>query len=521
VITPAHPQKGDVIAGKYVVEDVLGAGGMGVVVAARDTMLRRRVAVKFLLANATQLPDAVARFLREARAAVAIQSEHVARVIEVGTLENGAPYMVMEHLAGTDFAKLIKKKGPLPVEQAVDFVLQAGEAIAEAHALGIVHRDLKPGNLFLTTRTEGTPLVKVLDFGLSKMEAQEGDAPEASLTATGFVMGSPQYMSPEQVRSLKHIDWRTDIWALGVILYEVITGRRPFDGPSLTAVCVSIGADAPRPMRELRADVPEGLDTAVMACLEKDRTRRTRSVAELAQAIAPFASAQAQASVQRIMRLLPESETVPLPAPVPSMVTAPSIASVARATTAPVSQSAPVIRPTVPTGPAQLVVPSGAVVLAQPDAPTTAQGSAWGGTGPVPRRRPVGAIAAAVAAVMALIALLAWVRASPSREGAAAKAPPDGEGPSPSVVAEKPAAPVIVAGASASGSAPPAPATPAVAPPRPSPAPAATAAPQPAPKTSATATARSTPTPTPTPSAKLPKPGPSPRSGGNPWDRSD
>ncbi|MFT3771206.1 MAG: protein kinase [Minicystis sp.] len=301
--TPGLPQKGDVIAGKLQVEDVLGAGGMGVVVAARHLVLRQRVAVKFLLPHASRQPEATARFVREAQAAVAIQSEHVARVLDVGTMADGAPYMVMEFLAGTDLGKLLKRSGPPPIADAVDYVLQAGEAIAEAHTLGIVHRDLKPGNLFLTSRPEGTPLVKVLDFGLSKMTLGDDAVPETSLTASHVVMGSPHYMSPEQVRSLKYVDWRTDVWALGVILYELLTGRRPFTGTSLPAVSASIVLDTPKPLRSLRPDAPPGLEAAVLACLAKDREHRTQSVAALAQAIAPFAPARAWGSVERIVRL--------------------------------------------------------------------------------------------------------------------------------------------------------------------------------------------------------------------------
>ncbi len=183
------PKEGDVLAGKYRIDRVLGKGGMGVVVAAHHTTLRQNVAVKFLLAATAKRGDATERFLREARAAVSIQSEHVARVTDVGTLESGAPYMVMEFLTGSDLGQVLEERGPLPVEEAVDYVLQACEAIAEAHALGLIHRDLKPANLFVTTRADGSPLIKVLDFGLSK--ATKPDTLDASLTATNVVMGSP------------------------------------------------------------------------------------------------------------------------------------------------------------------------------------------------------------------------------------------------------------------------------------------------------------------------------------------
>jgi serine/threonine-protein kinase len=301
----AHPKKGEVLAGKYQVEEILGAGGMGVVVAARHVALRQRVALKFLVPAATRMPGAAARFLREAQAAAAIQSEHVARVLDVGTLANGAPYMVMEHLSGVDLARHLKERGSLSLEDTVDFVLQASEALAEAHSLGIVHRDLKPGNLFLTRRPEGSPLVKVLDFGLSKVVLGEEDAPDTSLTATNVVAGSPHYMSPEQVRSLKHVDARTDVWALGVILYELLTGKRPFEGNTVTALCAAVAADTPPPARVLRPDIPQAVETLISACMEKDPSRRLPTVAHLAVGLAPFAPKRSETSIERIRLLLP------------------------------------------------------------------------------------------------------------------------------------------------------------------------------------------------------------------------
>jgi serine/threonine protein kinase len=299
------PREGDIIAGKYRVESVLGKGGMGVVVSARHTSLRQHVAVKFLLPKALQLPGAKERFLREARAAVSIKSEHVARVIDIGELETGAPYMVMEYLRGVDFGQTLKDRGPLPAREAVDYILQACEALAEAHALGIVHRDLKPGNLFLAARADGSALVKVLDFGLSKAtRTEDEETPEQSLTATGIVVGSPHYMSPEQLRSLKQVDTRADVWALGVILYQLLSGRRPFEADSMVATCAKIAADPPIPLRERKPDVPVGLEAIILRCLEKDVTRRIQSVAELARCLAPFGSERAPISVERIVRVI-------------------------------------------------------------------------------------------------------------------------------------------------------------------------------------------------------------------------
>src|SRR3954463_12881127 len=202
----ASVRAGDILAGKYRIDRVLGVGGMGVVVAAHHMQLDERVAVKFLLPRALKNPEAVTRFIREARAAVKIKSEHVARVTDVGRLENGAPYIVMEYLEGLDLGAWLQQRGPLPVSQAVEFLLQACEAIAEAHALGIVHRDLKPANLFVIRRPDGGLSVKVLDFGIAK---RIGAARGANITSTAAVMGSPLYMSPEQLNSSKDADART------------------------------------------------------------------------------------------------------------------------------------------------------------------------------------------------------------------------------------------------------------------------------------------------------------------------
>ena len=311
---PDLPRQGDLIAGKYQVEHVLGEGGVGLVVAAWHLALRQRVAIKLLLPQAMERPEAIARFLREARAAAAVQSEHVARVLDVGTLEDGAPYLVMEHLSGIDFARLLQERGPLPVPETIDLILQAGEAIAEAHALGIVHRDLKPGNLFLTARADGSPLVKVLDFGLSK-------TPDEALTAAGVVMGSPQYMPPEQIKSLTNVDQRADIWALGAILYRLLTGRCPFPGSTVAAICLGVLTEAPRPMRALRREIPEALDAAVLACLEKDLDRRIQSMSELARRLAPFAPPSSLPSLERIGRLLPGEAPAPPEAAVDPMAT--------------------------------------------------------------------------------------------------------------------------------------------------------------------------------------------------------
>jgi serine/threonine-protein kinase len=295
------PAVGERVGGKFEIERVLGVGGMGVVVAARHVQLGQRVAIKFLRRDAARHSEAVSRFLREAKSVVGLQSAHVVRVMDVGVTDDGLPYMVMEHLSGADLGELMDRRKQLPVEEAVDYVLQGMEAVAEAHALGIVHRDIKPANLFLTTRPDGSPLVKVLDFGISK--AVEGGAGDHALTATSAIMGSPMYMSPEQLRSSKNVDARTDIWALGVVLYELTAGVAPFVDETVTGLCSKIAADPPVPLRSVRPDVPVELESVVMRCLEKDVTRRPQTVGELATGLKPFASAEARLAVDRIVRM--------------------------------------------------------------------------------------------------------------------------------------------------------------------------------------------------------------------------
>jgi serine/threonine-protein kinase len=306
-------QRGQVLAGKYRVEELLGRGGMGVVMAATHLTLNQKVALKFLTKEACQLPEAVARFLREARSAVQIQSEHVARVLDFGTLESGAPYIVMEYLRGMDLKDLGQQRGPLPPSEAVDYLLQAIDAVAEAHALGIVHRDLKPSNLFITHRADGSPLVKVLDFGISKA-LQADSSTQLQMTASAAIMGSPQYMSPEQIRSSKNVDARADIWALGTILHELLAGSPAYTADTVPGLLATIVADPPQSLASARPDLPPGLEPLVLRCLEKDRTRRFANVAELSRSLLPFASAESRSIVGRICRLLGESERAAAPA---------------------------------------------------------------------------------------------------------------------------------------------------------------------------------------------------------------
>src|SRR5882724_3063822 len=302
-----EPREGDVLAGKFRIERVLGVGGMGMVVSAMHLHLDERVAIKFLLPEALSNGEAVARFGREARAAVKIRSEHVARVTDVGALDTGAPYMVMELLRGQDLSQLLRDQGALAVHLAALYVLQACEALAEAHAIGIVHRDLKPANLFLTSRADGSPCVKVLDFGISKVTSASGSGSDMGMTRTQSIMGSPLYMSPEQMASSRDVDQRADIWAVGCVLYELVTGRVPFEAETMPQLCTLIlHAEPPLP-RTIRPELPEALEQVIMRCLRKDRHQRYDNVAALAMDLAGFAPDAGPRSAERISKVLSTS----------------------------------------------------------------------------------------------------------------------------------------------------------------------------------------------------------------------
>jgi serine/threonine-protein kinase len=289
---------GDVLAGKYRVDKILGIGGMGMVVAATHLQLDQRVALKFMLPNAAEQPETAARFLREAKAAGRLNSDHVCRMVDLGRLDSGAPYIVMEYLQGESLAALLRRHGPLRVEDAVDDILQAVEGLAEAHAHGIVHRDLKPDNLFLHRRNDGGTVLKVLDFGISKISLH------GVSTRTGDIMGSPAYMAPEQMESTRSVDQRADVWSLGVVLYQLVTGRAPFHGDTLPLLCMHVVNDDPEPMSTVRGDLPDGFEAAVMRCLQKDPDQRYPDVGELARALAPFGPTNASTSASRIQVVL-------------------------------------------------------------------------------------------------------------------------------------------------------------------------------------------------------------------------
>ena len=334
---------GDVIAGKFRVERILGEGGMGYVVSARHIQLGQMVALKFMR-DEICTPDYKSRFLREARNTVRLKSKHVSRVLDVGALDGGAPYMVMEYLEGTDLSELLHKKGPIPVHDACEYVLQACEAIAEAHGHNIVHRDLKPANLFLTKGQSGEPIVKVLDFGVSKVldlgmddDTNPGgrprrERPDSVVTKANDLLGSPSYMAPEQIISARDADARSDIWSLGVILFRLISGKAPFHAPSLGELIQQIMHGPIPNLREAKPDLPHGLEHVVARCLERERNNRLGDVIELARLLAPYAGPVATPSLERIAILGPALVASAPPPPQPSV---PSFNSARNAWTAP------------------------------------------------------------------------------------------------------------------------------------------------------------------------------------------
>src|SRR5262249_24990477 len=284
--------------GKYKIERVIGEGGMGRVLEATHVDLDQKVAIKHLRPEAMANPEAVQRFLREARASGKLRSEHVARVLDGGIGGGGGPDMVMGRRDGKALSALLADGGPLPPAAAVDYVLQACEAVAEAHGIGIVHRDIKPGNLFLTGAADGSDLVKVLDFGISKARPKQGE--DFSLTRTSSLIGSPGYMEPEQLRAPRDADARSDIWSFRVVLYELVEGRVPFDAEVFSELCIKVAMDPLPPL--VRA--PVGLAAVVTRCLEKDPAARFPDVAALAAALAPFGPANAADRAARVKRLL-------------------------------------------------------------------------------------------------------------------------------------------------------------------------------------------------------------------------
>lgn len=293
-------QPGTLLMGKYRVERELGSGGMGVVLEATHVALGQTVAVKLLNAQYAQTPDVVARFLREARIAATLPSDHIARVSDVGTTDSGVPYIVMERLVGRDLDAELLQRRTFPIAEAVDLMLEACEGVAMAHAHGLVHRDLKPANLFLAERPLRPRVLKVLDFGLSK----EDDGKQGALTGTDTVFGTPQYMSPEQIQSAKNVDARSDQHALGMILYEMLAGQPPFIAESVTQLIVVIATRPPPHVRAVRPDVPADLDAALVRTMAKKAVDRFPDLGAFARAIAPYGGPDARTRAELVVQAL-------------------------------------------------------------------------------------------------------------------------------------------------------------------------------------------------------------------------
>jgi serine/threonine protein kinase len=294
-------QVGQVFLGKYRVESILGHGAMGIVAKCTHLTLNEAIAIKMLRKEVLSDRDAHERFMREAQAAAKLRSEYVARVTDVGTFENNVPYIVMEFLDGLDLDALLDERGALQAPWASELMLQAAEALAEAHSINIVHRDVKPSNLFVTWRPDGSALIKVLDFGISKSVVDT----DLSLTQTQSLLGTPAYMSPEQMRSARMVDARSDIWSLGTVFYELLENRKPFEADSFSEMCVKVAVDPPAPM----VNAPVELQDIVLRCLAKAPEQRYQTMGELGHALVPFCQNQQQASilVERMQRMLRRS----------------------------------------------------------------------------------------------------------------------------------------------------------------------------------------------------------------------
>lgn len=437
-----HVNEGDVLAGRYRVERVIAQGGMGIVVAARHAQLGQRVALKILHHKSGNREQSVARFLTEAKASALIRSDHVVTVSDVGTLDSGQPFMVMEFLEGADFAAVLEREGPLPVEAAVDTVLQALEGLAAAHVAKIVHRDLKPGNLFRVERGDGSRVVKVLDFGVSKALSADVRA-EGTVTTTDAVFGSPLYMSPEQMQAATRADARSDIWSIGVVLFELLTCRLPFEADTMAGLAVEIATQPPKLLGTFMSRPPDGLDAVIAKCLEKRPRARYANVAELALDLEPFLPGS-RARVERIERLLGAPPSAPRLAP-----TAPQRKVPVGAETLGPVDATPAAPPTrnrarlaIGLGALALVGAIGLFALSRVHAPSVAAAAPTPDLAPAPQSASPPVVAATVSAVpitVAQTAVAVTADTTPPVTSARAATPPKAtarpaaSGPSPAV----------------------------------------------------------------------------------------
>jgi serine/threonine-protein kinase len=427
-LAPLIPAMGELIAGKYRVLSLIGEGGMGTVLAAHHELLNVPVAVKLVSPALVRHRPALDRFLREAQAVARLKSEHVARVMDVGTLEGGEPYLVMELLDGEDLERRLQRAGPMAIANAVDCILQALEAMAHAHAVGIVHRDLKPANLFATSTPDGREIIKVLDFGIAKLSDESTGARTGALTDDHSTLGSPSYMAPEQVRASRVVDHRADIWALGTILYELLTGRVAFGGQSVGEIFGTVlHKEAPR-LRALRPDASTELETIIARCLEREPRHRFDDVSQLADAVAPFGSGSWDGHIARIQQTLARAGKA-------SAETSGSVRPPARSTPPPAvsvrppagSERPPAPQPAVGIG-VRLSVPAAYAANAAAGAETLAEAptdSTELFTSQLRRRAPIGLLAslASLAAVGAVGGALAALLLLGSRHHSAVSRP--------------------------------------------------------------------------------------------------
>jgi serine/threonine protein kinase len=302
--TPRHDdpfRPGTLIDQKYRIEALVGEGGMGFVYRAWNLVLEQWVAIKALRPEYARDPQAAARVVNEARAMARLRGTHVGRVLDAGTADGQYPFVVLEYLQGHTLRAQLDEQGRLQLAEAVDLVLQACEAVAEAHAADIVHCDLKPENFVLNLAPDGSQVLKLIDFGISRRtDAAPSGEPGPS------AVGSPEYMAPEQLVSPEMVDERVDIWSLGIVLFELLTGFVPFTGNSLAAMRYNLLTADPPSLRSIRADLPAELEDVVRQCLSKRPEDRFASVTQLADALSPFAEEASIPSVRRVRRILGE-----------------------------------------------------------------------------------------------------------------------------------------------------------------------------------------------------------------------
>ena len=432
---------GQIVGDRYRIDALIGSGGMGAVVSATHVELGQRVAIKFLLDVRSQT---VARFEREGRLLVQLKSPHVARVFDVGVMDDDTPYIVMEHLEGQDLADLVGAVGRVPYEEVVDYVLQASDAIAEAHALGIVHRDLKPANVFLAKDRRGVRTVKVLDFGISKLIHGADGAPTSSdLTSEGVAIGSAGYMAPEQIDNARDVDVRADVYSLGALMYALVAATPPHKGDSPFAILAEMTSKPLTPLRSWVPEVPADFAAVVERCLAVAPGARWPTVAHLARALAPFATARGKLYVKQICATLGTEpaktvesvDTVALPAP----------------------QGAPPHR-SVPPGPEATLASHEAHLTVPPFAPSASPSTFVSGTTGTTARRRASTLALTLAGGLGVIAVIfagtAW-RTFKSARGTSDETVQPYKAPPPPAVTE-PSPPAFVATAPSPSGAPPA-----------------------------------------------------------------